>query len=446
MGAELGSLSSLLPVLGPASASRLQGVARAFLADPEYRALVCVFLVGGSDGNSMLIPVDDAGYGYYRAARPRLAVPQSALIPLSQRQSGGRTWALHPLLSPLRELFEDGRAAVVANVGPLIQPTSKEQYGQRSVPLPSHLFSHSRQQRHWQAGIPEDNGPTGWGGRMVSLLEPPTSGKSPLAAVSLGRTNHFQVGHRSAYYVISPDGAAQLAGRDAEPGTAEAILAAAQEDIFAQAWPRLIDANFAALSVTSMRLGTDTNSLLATTPPLRTKFPEHGAARDLRMVARLIAAGRTLGLKRQVFFVACDGWDTHAEQSRHSDALLRDLSSALGAFHAATVELGVDRQVTAFTASDFGRTFVATGDGTDHGWGNHHFVIGGAVKGGQIYGRMPDLAPDSADDIGGGRWLPSTSVTQYAATLAAWFGVPREALGTLFPNLRQFAGAQLGFL
>jgi uncharacterized protein (DUF1501 family) len=455
----LGSLRLMAAAANPANGP--QTPPRAGAIGSDYKALVCLFLNGGNDANNMIVPTG-SGYAAYASARTNLALPQTGLLPITPKTSDGRAWALHPSLPHLRDLFNSGQAAFLANVGTLVYPTTKDQYTKASVPLPPQLFSHSDQQVQWQHSVPDKPTQTGWGGRLADLLSAFNSSDEISMSISVAGKNTFQVGNKIAQYAIGTGGASTLSGNTAtvNPTNLDGIRFRAQKDIFAQSQPNLIEAAFGTTSGDAIVSADLLNTVLNASTPVNTPFPTQPnstnlttAAAQLRMVARLIAASPTLGLKRQVFFVQLGGWDLHAAQvvngtpltGVHAD-LLGQTSAAVQAFFNATNELGVGNQVTLFTASDFGRTYRSNGDGSDHGWGNHNFIVGGAVKGGDIYGKMPTLTVGGPDDTSLGRWIPTTSVDEYAATLATWFGVSPTDLPIVLPNIGRFAKPNLGFL
>jgi uncharacterized protein (DUF1501 family) len=434
---------------------------RAAAVAGDYKALVCLFLNGGNDANNMIVPTG-SGYAAYAAARTNLALPQTGLLPISPRTTDGRTWALHPAMPEVQQLFQNGRAAFLANVGTLVYPTTKEQYNARSVPLPPQLFSHSDQQVQWQHSVPDKPTQSGWGGRIADLLASLNASDRISMSISVAGKNTFQVGNRIAQYAIGTGGASTLAGNTStvNPTNLDGIRFRAQKDIFALAQPNLIETAFGTTSGDAIVSADLLNTILGAAPAVNTPFPTLAnsttltpVAAQLRMVARLIAASTSLGLRRQVFFVQLGGWDTHAAQINTTNPaanthfnLLQQASQAIAAFNTAMNEVGAADQVTLFTASDFGRTYRSNGDGSDHGWGNHQFIVGGAVKGADLYGRMPDLTVNGPDDTGLGRWIPTISVDEYAATLATWFGVSATDLPVVLPNIGRFRNPNLGFL
>ena len=437
----------LIGALADASPSPLAGVGdRA-----DYRALVCLFLAGGNDANNVVVPSDSTGYNAYAQGRGALALPKDSLLALAPRTPDGRTFALHPSMPELRELFGVGRLAILANVGTLVVPTTKAQFQGKTVPLPNALFSHNDQQVQWQSSLPDSKLFTsGWGGRLADLTNAFNENNKISMSISLAGQNSFQVGKAVTQYAVSPNGAIQPNGGGGNIG---ALRVKARQELLGTADENLFETAFAGLTSDAVTDSAMLSSVLGKEAPFKTVFPTSNLGQQLRMIARLAALAPTLGLRRQVFFARVGGWDLHDHQvvagatatGAHAK-LLADVSQSLAAFSNATDELGIADQVTTFTASDFGRTWTTNGDGSDHGWGSHHFVMGGAVKGGDIYGRMPDFAINGPDDTGRGRWIPSTSVDEYNATLAMWFGVKASDLPVVLPNIGRFAKPNLGFM
>ena len=448
----LGSLRLIGAVASPANGPQLPPAPAGAPIASDYKALICLFLNGGNDANNLIIPTG-SGYSAYAAARSNLALPQTGLLPIVPKTNDGRTWALHPAVPELQSLFNTGRMALMANTGTLVYPTTKDQYTKGTVPLPPQLFSHSDQQVQWQHSVPDKPTATGWGGRIADLLNAFNTSDQISMSISLAGKNTFEVGSRVSQYVINTSGAVTLTGSTSSATSTDGVRFKAQKDIFAMSQGSLFETAFGSASGDAIVSADLLNTVLTASPALQTTFPNTTAGSQLKMAARLIAASPALGLKRQVFFVQLGGWDTHAAQLSSADpttgthaGLLSQISQAVNAFYNATVELGIANQVTTFTASDFGRTFRSNGDGSDHGWGSHAFVVGGAVKGTDIYGRMPTLTIGGPDDTGLGRWIPTTSVDQYAATLATWFGVSATDLPTVLPNIGRFAKPNLGFI
>jgi uncharacterized protein (DUF1501 family) len=418
---------------------------------PDYKALVCLFLAGGNDANNLLVPCDAAGYSAYAQGRGGLALPQDALLPLKLRRSDGRDFALHPATPELRDLFAQGRLALLANVGTLVVPTTKAQFEARSVPLPNALFSHNDQQVQWQSSIPDSKLFTsGWGGRLADLTNAFNDNHAISMSISLAGQNSFQVGRTVTQFAVSPNGAVQP---NTTGGPLGALRVEGRRELLQTEDRNLFETAFAGLTSDAVADSALLASVLGKEAPFKTEFPKSSLGQQLRMIARLAASAPSLGLRRQIFFARIGGWDLHDHQvvagatatGAHAK-LLADVSQSLAAFARATDELGLGDRITTFTASDFGRTWTTNGDGSDHGWGSHHLIMGGAVKGGDIYGRMPDFSLKGPDDTGRGRWIPSTSVDEYSATLATWFGVKDTDLPLVLPNLGRFASPNLGFM
>ena len=432
------------------SAGLLGGRRSARAAPDDYRALVCVFLFGGNDGNNLIAPVDGR-YADYAAARRQpsdggLALPMDQLLPLAPA-TGAASYGLHPSMPEVQQLWNDGALAVLFNVGTLVAPTNKADDSAGRVPRPESLMSHQDQQNQWQTSLPDRPSRTGWGGRLADQL--PAASLPPL--ISVAGNALFALGERSHPLAVPSAGGSAfgLSGFDGSVGS-KAIRAAMDalrgldlDNALVQSVAGETAAAFAASGALSPVLsgtGSTTGALFGNQPSV--------LSRELLQVARIIEARGVLGATQQIFFVSLGGFDTHNDQLNRQSPLLAEVSASLAAFHAATVQLGVASQVTTFTLSDFGRTLApASGGGSDHAWGNHQLVLGGAVKGRQTYGTFPTLALGGPDDFSGqGRWIPTTSTDQYAATLARWFGVAPADLASVVPNLGRFPTADLGFL
>jgi len=407
----------------------------------DYRALVCVFLFGGNDGNNTVIPYDD--YAAYAAVRgTALNIPKASLLQVNA-PSQKAAFGLHPSLVELQALYNGGHLAVVTNVGTLAAPVTRAQY-LAGAPAPDNLFSHADQQSQWQSSVPFTSIPeasTGWGGRLADATSSLNTGSFPMV-VSVAGVPLFTTGV-SARPLVPGSGLAGFSGS----AVSKARYAALRSILQADGSMTLVGA---ANAITSNGIDdvATLNTALAQVPPLETVFPSTSLGGQLQKIAQVIASRGALQINRQIFFASLGGFDTHTDELNTQQNLLTQVSQAMGAFYAAIVELGVATQVTSFTLSDFGRTFQpASGGGSDHAWGSHHFILGGSVKGGDFYGTFPTLAlngPDDATDEG--RWIPSTSVDQYGATLAQWYGVASKDLATVFPYIGQFATNSLGFL
>lgn len=436
-----GLVTRLLPlsVLGATGAA-------AQSAPQDYKALVCVFLYGGVDGNNLVVPLDSAGYAQYAAVRTPASgvnIAQSALLPV-QPSNTATPYGLHPDLDDIHPLFAQRRLAILANVGTLNGPTTKATYLSRR---PDNLFSHSDQQNQWQSSVAAGVSRTGWGGRIADQL-PGMNGSFPVVTSIAGSTL-FIAGAVSSPLALPSSGGLSLQGLTGSTA-GNARLAAYQAILRADRDNQYIAAA-ADIAAQAVSLSSIVNPVLAsTTSAAQPFFAGQGSpiAQQLLQVAKLIEARAQIGARRQLFFVSLNGFDTHANELNVLTQQLGQLSPALRAFNDAMIQLGVGDQVTAFTLSDFSRTFApASGAGTDHAWGNNMFVMGGAVRGGQMYGTYPILAragPDDADT--NGRWIPTTSVDQYGATLARWFGLSAAQLAAVFPNLALYPTSDLGFL
>ena len=411
---------------------------------PDYRALVCVFLEGGNDSFNMIVPRDATGHAIYQVSRGGMAVARNSLLAITP-QSGAdtRQWGFHPSAPGLRDLFEAGHLSILANVGTLLAPMTKQQFVNNTVPKPAQLFSHSDQSTLWQLPSARDDVQHGWAGRMSDLLLPMNNGALLSPAISMAGSARLLRGQTVVPYTMSAEGSIALTGTWGADGTRRFQTL---RQLFANAQPQVMQREIANLQEQAITLDGTIRSSLAAAPALATQFPSTNLAQQLRMVARMISAREGLGAGRQVYFVRQGGYDTHANQLGNHPALLAELSGALVAFQAAMAELGVNSQVTTCTMSEFGRTLTSNANGSDHGWGGHQMIMGGSVQGRRIYGTMPNLALNGPDDSGLGRIIPTTAVDQYAATMAKWFGVSAGSMSSLFPRLSQFATADLGFL
>src|SRR5581483_8187607 len=350
----------------------------------------------------------------------------------------------HPDLTSLANLFNQGKLTMVANVGTLVAPTTRNDYINGTAAVPINLFSHEDQSVQWMTSVP-DRGDirTGWGGRAADLVASLNSNSRVSLALSIAGTNTFEVGNTVVPYLISPDGSLGLHGLGESTNDQiridgfKRLLALPHNNLFEQVYSDTMSRSIAENEVLS-------NALAGVS--VNTQFPDTDLGKQLAMVSKLIAARTNLGMQRQIFFVAVGGYDTHGDQLAAQSGLLQELSGGMNAFYNATVELGVEQSVTTFTASDFGRTLPTNGGGSDHGWGSHQFVMGGSVIGNRLYGSFPTLAVNGPDDTEDGRWIPTTSVDEFSATLARWFGVAASDMATVFPNIGRFANPNLGFL
>ena len=431
--------------IAASSLSRL-GLMNAYAQGTDYKALVCIFLFGGNDANNMIVPYDTSGYANYAQVRSVLALPQKTLLPI-QPKSQSLPFALHPELIGTQSLFNAGQVAAVINTGVLPQPTTRTQYLNGQVSVPANLFSHPDQQQQMQtdvlnyAAFPK----IGWGGLIADQMQAIYGGNFP-AMISLAGINVFAQGLVSNPFQTGTAPTASLTGFNGSAAD-NARLSAFQSLLTFEDGLTLIQAANSATSNALQNVRTLT-AALASGSPLKTKFPVNSLAAQLQQVAQIIQVRSALGLPRQIFFVSLFGFDTHSNQLSTQSGLLLELDQSLSAFYQATVELGIPQQVLTFTMSDFARTLEPSStSGSDHAWGSHHLVMGGAVAGGDFYGTWPTLALSGPSDATNqGRWIPTTSLDQYGATLAQWFGVPTVALPSIFPHLQNFPNQTLGFL
>ncbi|TFW29802.1 DUF1501 domain-containing protein [Duganella callida] len=465
-------LSSMLAAAGASAAPfalnlAAMGTAAAQTAG-DYKAIVCLFMVGGNDPFNTVVATDPASWSEYTRLRGgndngNLALPapgqSRGLLSITPNTAQtGRSFALHPSLAPLKTLFDGGRAAIVANVGTLVQPTTLAQYNAGSVALPPKLFSHNDQQSVWQSGGPEGTA-SGWGGRMGDLVAS-GNGNATFTSISTAGNTVFLSGRSVRQFQVHPNGnppvevlTGSLFHTTPAGNSLQSIITASSNDPMEKEYAAIMQRAIASQSVLASSLpAAGANGVpdpSAFVSPVTGQSSVNPLAKQLQMVARLIAGRGGMGAKRQVFYVNMAGFDTHSTQLDDHAELLAKVAHAIAYFDNMMASLqGTDmrKQVTLFTASDFGRTFASNGDGTDHGWGSHHFVVGGAVKGKDIYGVFPPSGEGHALDVGSGALLPTVSVDQYGATLASWFGLSAAQIADVFPNIGNFSTRNLGFM
>jgi uncharacterized protein (DUF1501 family) len=439
----------------------------------DYKALICIFLSGGNDSNNVILPTVTSEYNNYAAIRtPVLALPAGAVLNTGYTDAAGHGYGLHPAMPQLQTLFGEGKLALLMNTGTLVVPLTRAQYQSSLFKKPPQLFSHADQVTQWQTSIPDQPALTGWGGRCADLVNAIQPGAPISMSVSLAGANTFEVGNAVSQYNVSTSGAIALQGvTGARLAALTNILGLPYANLQGQAYADVAEHSINTGSLLNMAIaGTAAANFWATPFPTTVTSPTGGNAftsslcAQLRMIARLIEAGSRplasggFGMKRQIFFCQVGGYDLHTGQTNYTTGspnnvlvgphanLLAELSQGMFAFQRAMEQLGLANKVTSFTASDFGRTFPCNGQGSDHGWGSHHFILGGAVNGGQAYGKFPTLTVNGPDDTNTGRWIPTTAIDQYFATLATWFGVDAGNLATVFPNLGRFATPNLGFV
>ncbi len=421
----------------------------------DYKALVCLFMYGGNDYANTVVPYDAANYALYHQIRAGaagenqagIALARAALAPTALTPVGGQVltdnlqYALAPQLAGLKSIWDAGRLAVQLNVGPLIQPTTLAQYqssNRAANPLPPKLFSHNDQQSVWQSNSTEGS-TVGWGGKLGDIAMSSNTNNSLLTCISASGNAVFVAGRDALQYQVSPGGAVRI-------NALNTPLKDALTAIITRQSSHVLENEYAIVTRRSMDMEGVVNSALAGVNPSTSFGASNPLANQLKIVARLIGARAALGMRRQVFFVSLGGFDNHNLLMQDHPNLMTRVNEAMSAFYAATVELGVANKVTTFTASDFGRTLSSNADGSDHGWGSHHFVMGGAVNGGRFYGTAPHVSIQTNDQVGQGRLLPSTSVDEFAATLARWFGCATNELPGILPNVTNFTNTALGFV
>jgi uncharacterized protein (DUF1501 family) len=430
-----------------------------------HKALVCLFLYGGNDANNMLVPYDQPSYDAYLGARGEIALTRESLLPLVGAGTDGREFAVHPSMSLLQTIFNEGKAAFMGNVGTLVAPITRAEYRSGGAAVPPYLFSHNDQVVQWQTSVPDSAKKIGWGGRIADLLHTLNGENAVSMNISISGSNFFQVGNQTLQYPMSTGGPLGLSNYTSQSAPRRQQYMGLNET-YGLSYSHRFEAEYASIMNSAIDKELLVRDVLGSTPFFdrnptdarpqdRNLFPNArnanggltGVASQLHMILRLIYAQAPLNLQRQIFFSSLGGWDTHDNQLVDHGNLLRTLSNAVHDFYRATVTLGISEQVTLFTASDFNRTYSSNAKGTDHAWGGSQFVVGGDVAGGQIYGRIPILQSGGPDDTGSrGSWIPSTATDEYAATLAKWFGVSEANMPLALPNIGRFANPDLGFM
>ncbi len=434
---------------------KMANAAAAFNPNDDYKALVCLFLAGGNDSFNMLVPTDNSEYAEYQTTRSDLALSQGSLLKLQGTTDDGRSFGVHPVMPEVQQLYNSGSLAFVSNVGTLVEPTTKQGFETGTANLPVGLFSHIDQIAHWQTSVPDKRIGLGWGGRTADLLKSLNSNQSISMNISLSGTNTFQAGTSVVDYAIEAGGNGSIGinGYDNPIGALSVLKKSALESMLDLEYQSLFEQTFVNTTRMAINNNAQFSSAIANVPAFATQFSANGISKSFQMVAKTIAARQALGFKRQTFFIMFGGWDHHDEVLNNQQAMLTVVSKAIKEFNDVLIELGVHDKVTTFTASDFGRTLTSNGQGSDHAWGGNHMVMGGAVKGGKIYGNYPSLYLGNPLDVGEGRGslIPTTSCDEYFAELAHWFGINKSELSTVFPNIGRFydtasASLPVGFM
>lgn len=416
----------------------------------DYKALVCILLAGGIDSHNVLIPRGDNEHDEYLETRFNLAIPKSQILPLNHSGQGGRKYGIHPNMPEVQGLFNSGKAAFVANVGTLIQPTTKEQYQNGTHPKPVGLFSHSDQIMHWQTGRPGERASHGWGGRLADLIQSTNANQNLPMNFSLSGRNKFQSGQESIDFSINTRGSAGIDGFDND-NTYHTLRNAAINNMLEAEYQDVFEQTYVNTLKGSVDGSVQFQEAIDNLPEFNTTFSESRLSDQLKMVAKVIASREELGFSRQTFFINFGGWDHHDGVLEKQAEKLPILSAALGEFNSVLEELGVDSDVTTFTISDFGRTLTSNGNGSDHAWGGNALVMGGGINGGEIYGNYPSLEIDSELMLRRGRLIPTVSAAEYIAEMALWFGVSPSDVNDILPELPNFfdtlaGGYPLGFM
>lgn len=420
------------------------------MLNSNYKAMVCLLMGGGNDSFNMLIPRGNTEYGQYALTRSNLAIPQTDILPITALSPDGQLYGVHPAMSQVQSMFSNQNLAFLTNIGNLVEPTTKTQYYSGVHPLPLGLYSHSDQTQQWMTGRPHERSSSGWGGRMADLVQSMNTNENISMNVSLSGTNVFQQSSGTIEYAISQNGALGIEGYNPDGWVYEQLRTQALDNMLDASYQDIYKKTYVNTIRNSRDATLEFNEALANTPALLTSFSNTDLSQQFRMIAKTMQAREDLGFCRQIFFVNYDGWDHHDELTLAQDAMLMEVDAALGEFNAAMTELNLQNEVTTFTISDFGRTLTSNGNGTDHAWGGNVMVMGGAVKGGDIYGQFPSLELDNPLEVGGGVLIPTLSADQYFSELGQWFGVSNSDLNTIFPNVANFsdlsAGAPIGFM
>ncbi len=420
-----------------------------------FKALVCIFLHGGIDSYNVVCPLEPQEYDDYRTVRSNLALnydpndPDNDDVHEITDATSGRKFGMHHGLPKLAGLFRDGKMAILANVGSLVERTDMSSYQARRN-LPLGLYSHSDMIRHWQTSVPQSRVQlTGWAGRMADILMDRVNANAKVSMnIALNEINIFETGDKVVPYVIQDTGATKLYGYRGR-WKPDRVLTDATDRLLAATYRDLLEKTHAQTRRTAIDAAIAFNNATQNVT-LNTPFPNTYLGRQLKMVAKTIGAHAGLGHERQIFFISRGGWDHHANLIGRQNAMLPEVDGALHAFYTALVELGVQSDVVTFTASDFARTLSSNGKGSDHAWGGNHMIIGDSVLGGRVFGDYPtSLALGNTLDTGRGRLIPTTSVDEYAAELALWYGATNSDLDTILPNIRNFytgGGSPIGFM
>jgi uncharacterized protein (DUF1501 family) len=439
-------LASSMPQagVGLGSLAAMSNLAAQTATDSKF--LICLYMRGGNDQSNLIIPTSTSEYNAYKDARPTICLSAASTIAITPDTYSGPTLGMHPNLPFLAQLFNQGKAAVLANVGNLVVPTTKAQWnkGQPGVPVPVQLFSHSDQESQWQTGLPQRPSQTGWLGRAADLLVDTYNPSSAVSmCMSIGRAKLMLTGTNVQPYKITPSGSPKAYALNGIQGSGTAITSF--RNIYQQSRTNLLEAQMSSVIKRSL-----SSEVLVTTAQngvkITSAFPSTLLGQQFYGVAKMMSSAKSLSHRRQVFYVDIEGFDFHDGLVERQADRLTELNGALTAFYNYLQESGLWSQSVVFSASDFGRALQSNSKGADHGWGGHHFMFGGPVRGKRVYGQWPTVALLGPEDAGQGRLIPTTSTDQYAATLATWLGVSSTDMSKVLPNIGNFASSNLGFL
>jgi len=402
-----------------------------------YKAMVCVLLEGGSDSFNMLIPRGNTEYNEYATTRSNLAIPQNELLSINPLNNDGKLYGLHPQMPEIKNLFNNGQLSFISNVGTLVEPISKTEFWDGSVPVPLGLFSHADQIQQWQSGRPFERTPIGWGGRISDLMSPLNTNQTIPMSVSLSGNNVYQHGVDTIEFAINQDGSAGIVGYDNDWAYNE-IRSLALDAMFNQPHNDPYKSTYVSTLKNANNAGIEFSQAIENVGEFTTEFSDNELSQKFKMIAKTIAAREDMGFEKQIFFIRFSGWDHHDDVLNQMDIMLPELSLALGEFNSVMNEIGTDNDVTTFTISDFGRTLTSNGNGSDHAWGGNAMVMGGAVNGQKRFGDFPSLQLGNPIDVGDGVLIPQISTDEYLAEIAMWFGVENDDISNIFPNLSTF--------
>lgn len=448
--AAMGSVSLMTGLLNLKATGMLASNAHRMNLRPsnDYKALVCILLAGGNDSYNMLVPTEAQSYQHYRKTRSNQALDANSLLPINPLSGG--SFGIHPSMPEVQQLFQQKDLAFVSNVGTLVeQVNNRFDYANNLNRLPLGLFSHADQIQQWQTSVPQTRSAVGWGGKLADLLHASNASQDISMNISLSGNNVFQSGSQVVEYAISPNGSTGIYDFGEDDPISQ-IKTAAINNLLERQYQDIFKQTYADISIQAQK-NHELFSSAVNTVSLNTLFSPSYVSQSLQMIAKTIAAKDMLGVNRQTFFLTFGGWDHHDELLNTQAGMLSVLSKGLGEFSAAMQELGLGQDVTTFTISDFARTLTSNGNGTDHAWGGNTMVMGGAVKGGDIYGTYPSLELKQNLDVGDGVLIPTTSTDEYFAELALWLGVSPSDLPLILPNIGTFyspssSNSPIGFL